>query len=47
MSGFIKNLKGLLAMTEKLTSWRFLLIWLVGAMFGAGYLIKAIAEVLR
>ncbi len=47
MGEFIKTLKELLAMTEKLTLWKFLLIWLIGALFGAGYFIKAIVELMR
>lgn len=34
-------------MLTKMPDWKFLLVWMIGAMFGAGYLIKAIAELIK
>jgi hypothetical protein len=44
---FIKSLKELMGMTEKLSTWKFLLLWLVFAMFGTGYLISALVSALK
>lgn len=36
-----------MGMTEKLSTWKFLLLWLVFAMFGTGYLISALVSALK